>query len=263
MSRRFNKGIRIWMTVVFCIIFLPIVVIIFESFNATAYGMLPFHFTFEWYVYLFTKSELFPATFLSLQLALSVCASVIVLGTMAALGLQYLPKKIAAWFNMAAQLPITIPWLVQAISILLLLNFTGLGRSFVGMFFGNLVVVLPYVIMMVGGRFADADRTPEDAARMLGAGPIRVFADVTLPMILPGIVSGGLMSFMVCFNAFSMQYFLAPFGVRTLPMEIFTLVRVGYKPDLNALATLLILITLIIVLLMNKLGVTAKKTFGA
>jgi spermidine/putrescine transport system permease protein len=251
------------MVVVFCIIFLPIAVIIFESFNATDYGKFPFQFTFEWYTYLFTKSELFPATFLSLELALSVCVAVIIIGTVTALGLQYLPKKVTGKFNMVAQLPITIPWLVQAISILLLLNFTGLGRSFVGMFFGNLIVVLPYVIMMVAGRFAGADRTPEDAARMLGARPLQVFRDVTLPMLVPGIVSGGLMSFMVCFNAFSMQYFLAPFGVRTLPMEIFTLVRVGYKPDLNALATLLILFTSVIVLLLNKLGYSAKKTFGA
>ncbi len=263
MSKRFNRGIKIWMSVVYCIIFFPIVVIILESFNATDYGKFPFQFTFEWYTYLFTQSELFPATFLSLELALSVCLSVMVIGTLTAVGLQYLPNKITTKFNMVAQLPITIPWLVQAISILLLLNFTGLGRSYGGMFFGNLIVVLPYVIMMVAGRFAGADRTPEDAARMLGARPMRVFKDVTLPMLVPGIVSGGLMSFMVCFNAFAMQYFLAPFGVRTLPMEIFTLVRVGYKPDINALATLLILLTTLIVLTLNKLGYSAKKTFGA
>lgn len=262
MSRKFNRGIKIWMACIYGVIFLPILVIILQSFNATAYGKFPFRFTFEWYVYLFTESELFPATFLSLRLALSVCLSVMVIGTITAVGLQYLPVKLAGRFNMVAQLPITIPWLVQAISILLLLNFTGLGRSFTGMFFGNLIVVLPYVIMMVSGRFAGADRTPEDAARMLGARPLQVFRDVALPMLVPGIVSGGLMSFMVCFNAFAMQYFLAPFGVRTLPMEIFTLVRVGYKPDLNALATLLILLTTAIVVALNKLGYSATKTFG-
>lgn len=262
MGHRFNRAVRIWMIVVFCFIFTPIAVIILESFNGTDYGMFPFKFTFEWYTYLVTKSELLPATYLSLELAVGVALTATFVGTITALGLQSTPKKLSSKFQILTQLPITIPWLVQAIAILMLLNFTSLGRSYVGMFFGNLVVVLPYVILMVTGRFAGADRTPEDAARMLGARPMTVFKDVTLPLLMPGIISGGLMSFMVCFNAFCMQYFLAPFGVRTLPMEIFTLVRVGYKPDLNALASLLIVLTTVIVLVLNKLGYSAKKTFG-
>jgi ABC-type spermidine/putrescine transport system permease subunit II len=78
-------------------------------------------------------------------------------------------------------------------------------------------------------------------------------------MLVPGIISGGLMSFMVCFNAFAMQYFLAPFGVRTLPMEIFTLIRVGYKPDMNALSSIIMVITIVLVLLLNKLGYSAGR----
>jgi len=262
MNRGFNNVIRIWMVFIYIILFLPIIVIVLMSFNKTNYGMLPYVFCLDWYTYLFTKSELFPATLLSLELAFSVTALATVLGTAAAVGLQYMSRQLSARFQSISQLPIIIPWLVQAISILLLLNFTGLGRSYIGMFLGNLIVVLPYVIMMVAGRFADADRTPEDAARMLGASQLRVFFDIILPMLFPGILSGALMSFMVCFNAFCMQYFLAPFGVRTLPMEIFTLIRTGYKPDINALATLLIIVTTIIVLALNKLKYSVKKMFG-
>ncbi len=262
MSKRFNRVIKAIMIITYVIIFLPIAVIILMSFNATNYGMLPFKFSFEWYKYLFTGSELFPATFLSLKLAFSVCIASTVVGTITGLGMQYMPKKIVDLFGFISQVPIIVPWLVQSISLLLLFNFTGIGRSYTGMFLGNLVVVLPYVIMMVGGRFADADRTPEDAARVLGAKPLKIFIDIILPMLMPGIISGALMSFMVCFNAFCMQYFLAPFGVQTLPTAIFTLVRVGYKPDLNALATLLILLSTVIVLALNKLGYSAKKMFG-
>jgi len=262
MNKRFNSAIKVWMFIVYGIIFLPILVIIMMSFNKTNYGYLPFEFTFEWYKYLFTRSDLLPATFLSLKLAGGVAVTSIGVGTLTALGVQKFPKKLAELFNSIVQLPIIIPWLVQGIAMLLLFNFTGLGRSFTGMFFGNLIVVLPYVIMMVVGRFAGLDRTPEDAARMLGAKPPRVFFDVTLPELVPGILSGGLMAFMVCFNAFCMQYYLAPFGVNTLPMEIFTLVRTGYEADLNALATILILTTTAIVLLLNKLGYSARKMFS-
>ncbi len=262
MRKEHHVGIRIWMSVTYAALFCPLVVIIIMSFNGTNYGMLPFAFTVDWYRYLFTQSELFPATWLSLRLSTIVCLSAVIVGTLTALGVQYLPRPIARRFIVVSQLPIVIPWLVQAIALLLLFNFLGVGRSFLSLYLGNLIVALPYVIMMVAGRFADADRTPEDAARMLGAGPVRVFVDILLPMLFPGILSGALMSFIVCFNAFCMQYFLSPFGVRTLPLEIFTLVRTGYKPDMNALATLLVVLSTVLVVLLNRLGYSAKKMFG-
>ena len=262
MRKERHVVIRIWMSVTYGVLFCPLVVIIVMSFNGTNYGMLPFAFTVDWYRYLFTQSELFPATWLSLRLSTIVCLSAVVVGTITALGVQYLPRSAARRFIVVSQLPIVIPWLVQAIALLLLFNFLGIGRSYLSLYLGNLVVVLPYVIMMVAGRFAEADRTPEDAARMLGAGPVRVFMDILLPMLFPGILSGALMSFIVCFNAFCMQYFLSPFGVRTLPLEIFTLVRTGYKPDMNALATLLVVLSTVLVVLMNRLGYSAKKIFG-
>jgi spermidine/putrescine transport system permease protein len=256
---KFNLFIKIWLVATYSIVFIPILVIIMMSFNKTPFGMLPFVFTLEWYELLFDGSNLFAATSLSLKLAGAAGITSMVVGTVTALGAQYVPKKISNLLMSVAQLPIIIPWLVQAIALLLLFNFTGLGRSYIGMYFGNLIVVLPYCIMMVIARFNEADRTPEDAARMLGATYPRVFRDVIFPMLVPGIISGGLMSFMVCFNAFAMQYFLAPFGVRTLPMEIFTLIRVGYKPDMNALSSIIMVITIVLVLVLNKLGYSAGR----
>lgn len=262
-NKKFNTIIKIWLIVTYIIIFTPIIVIIMMSFNKTDFGVLPFVFTLEWYDLLFDGSNLINATFLSLKLAGAAAITSMIVGTITALGVQYVPKKIGETFMTISQLPIIIPWLVQAIALLLLFNFTGLGRSYIGMYFGNLIVVLPYCIMMVVARFNEADRTPEDAARMLGASYLRVFKDVILPLLMPGIISGGLMAFMVCFNAFAMQYFLAPFGVRTLPMEIFTLIRVGYKPDMNALASIIMIITIAIVLLLNKLGYSANKLMNS
>lgn len=262
MNKIFNRALRIWLALTFIFLFLPIAVIIVMSFNQTDYGMMPYVFTTEWYTYLFTKSELLPATFLSLKFSAIVALSATIIGTMTAFGIQYLTKRQASIFSSLLQLPIIIPWLVQGISLLLILNLIGLGRSYVGMFFGNTICVLPYVVMLVMGRFSGADRTPEAAARLLGAGPVRVFFDVTFPLVAPGVLAGGMMAFMVCFNSFCIQYYLAPFGVRTLPMEIFSLVRTGYKADLNALATLTIVISIAILLLLNKLGYSGKNLFA-
>jgi len=259
----FNRALRVWLVVTFLFLFFPIIVIMVMSFNGTAYGMMPYVFTTQWYTYLFTKSELLPATFLSLSFSACVAITATVVGTLTAFGMQYLSKRRFGALNGLLQLPIIIPWLVQGISLLLILNLIGLGRSYVGMFFGNLICVLPYVVMLVLGRFSGGDRTPEAAARLLGAGPARVFFDVTFPMVAPGVLAGGMMSFMVCFNSFCIQYYLAPFGVRTLPMEVFSLVRTGYKADLNALATLTILISVGLLLLLNKLGYSGKKLFAA
>lgn len=100
----------------------------------------------------------------------------------------------------------------------------------------------------------------EFAARAMGAQPLRAFFTVVLPGIFPAVAAGGLMAFMVCFNNFVIQYYLAPFGVRTLPLEIYNMVRVGYKPDINALATIMVLVSTALVYLVNKLGYGSKRS---
>ena len=152
-----------------------------------------------------------------------------------------------------------MPWLVLGIAMLILFNMTGLGRSYLGMFLGNTVVVLPYVVLLVYPALLEQKPNAESAARTLGASPLRVFWTVTLPGILPAVAAGGLMALMVCFNNFVIQYYLAPFGVRTLPLEIYNLVRVGYKPDINALASIMVVVSVGLVLLVSRLGFGKKK----
>ena len=151
---------------------------------------------------------------------------------------------------------------MTAISLLLLFSFIGAGRSMVSMFFGNLIVVLPYVVLLVNGRFVSMDRTPESAARLLGAGPVRVFFDITLPAIVPGIMAGGIMAMIMCFNSFVMQYYLIPIGTQTLPTLVFTRIRSGYQADLNALSAIIVLVAVGIVILLVKLGFAAGSLFG-
>ena len=261
-SKGFSRVMLVCMWIVLAFMYIPIIAIIGMSFNATDYGMFPYVFTTEWYTTLFTSSNLLPACWTSLKFAFLVTLAAVIIGTLCAYGLQYCPGKWANRFNAVLQLPIIIPWLVTAISLLLLFSFLGAGRSWAAMFFGNLIVVLPYVVMLVNGRFAGMDRSPESAARLLGASPIRVFFDITIPSIAPGMLAGGIMALIMCFNNFAVQYYLIPIGSNTLPTLVFTRIRSEYQADLNALSAIIVLVAIIIVVILAKLGYSAGSLFG-
>lgn len=235
-------------------LFLPIGIVILMSFNSSPYGTFPFEFTTKWYEMLFSGSELGAATGLSVGFSLLVTLAAIIIGIMTALGMRRIGVRMAGVYSGLLNTAIIIPWLVLGIGMLLLFSALGLGRTYAGMLLGNTVVVLPYVVLLVYPALCSMTGNIENAARTLGAGPGRVFFTVTLPSIVPAIAAGGLMALMVCFNNFVIQYYLAPFGVRTLPLEIYNLVRVGYKPDINALATIMVLVSIVLVIVVYKLG---------
>ena len=261
-SKGFNFAMMACLWIVLAFMYVPIIAIIGMSFNGTPYGMFPYVFTTDWYTTLFTTSNLLPACWFSLKFSLGVTLAAVIIGTMTSFGLQAYAPKWANRFNFLLQLPIIIPWLVTAISLLLLFSFLGAGRSMTSMFLGNLIVVLPYVVLLVNGRFVSMDRSPEAAARLLGAKPARVFFDITLPAITPGILAGGIMAMIMCFNNFVMQYYLIPIGVQTLPTLVFTRIRSGYQADLNALSAIIVLVAVVIVIVLSKLGFSAGGLFG-
>lgn len=251
--------IRAIMILVYAFMFLPIGIVILMSFNASPYGTFPFEFTTKWYELLFSGGDLGQATALSLVFSLLVALAAVLIGLLTAQGMRRIGKRKAAVFSQLLNSAIIVPWLVLGIAMLILFNMTGLGRSYLGMFLGNTVVVLPYVVLLVYPALLEQKPNAESAARTLGASPLRVFWTVTLPGVLPAVAAGGLMALMVCFNNFVIQYYLAPFGVRTLPLEIYNLVRVGYKPDINALASIMVVVSVGLVLLVSRLGFGKKK----
>ncbi len=262
MNKGFDRVMLAILWLVLAFMYIPILTIIGMSFNATPYGMFPYVFTTQWYETLFTTSNLPAACWLSLKFSLLVAAAALVIGTAAAYGLQYFAPKAARSFNFFMRLPIIIPWLVTSVSILLLATFVGSGRSYGTMFLGNLICVLPYVVMLVNARFEELDRRPEDAARLLGASPLRVFRDITLPAIAPGALAGGIMALIVCFNNFCLQYYLSPIAVDTLPVTVFTRIKSGYQADLNALSAIITLVAVLIVMLISRMGFSAGSLFG-
>lgn len=257
-------GMSRWMylalALMLVLLFAPLVVIIVLSFNESQFGTLPFHFTLKWYRALFSRSNLLGPTGLSLRISLEVAATAVVIGTTAAIWLTRRAGRVATvTLNGVLLSALTVPWLVLGVAMLLVVNALGLGRSELSIYLGLTAVTLPYVTFLVDNRLRGIDPNLEQAARSLGATPVRAYLRVVLPLALPVIAGGGLIAFMVSFNNFLIQYFLAPFGVQTLPLQIYTLIRVGYEPDLNALATLIVAATVTLALLLNRFGVNQRR----
>lgn len=261
-GRAYRAVMRIWLGLTMFILFFPIALIILMSFNTSRYGTFPFVFTTQWYIQLFTKSQLLESTVFSLWFSTAVSTVSAILGVTASLALRRLSRSWNRVFPTLMDVPVIVPWLVQGVSLLLLFNWLGLGRSVLSMFLGNLIAVMPHSFLLTYSRVMTMSPYPEEAGRTLGASGFRVFRDITFRMIFPAVLAGWLMSFVLCFNCFSIQYYLAPFGTYTLPMKIFTLIRAGCEPDINALATIMCVVTFLAIFLLNKIGFSADQLFG-
>jgi spermidine/putrescine transport system permease protein len=250
----------LYLTLVILLLLIPLAVIILMSFNTSLYGTFPIHWTTEWYSQLAHQSSLLSATWLSLELAAEVALVTTVLGSMLAIWMVRFAKRLAPWVQGVLVTTMTVPWLILGISMDVVLDAAGFERTYFTMFLGNVAVLLPYATVLIAARLSTFDRSLEDAARSLGAGPAAVILRITAPLLAPAMIGAGILAFVFCFNNFVIQYFLVPFGVQTLPLEIYNSVRQGYSPDINALGTIIVAATIIILAILQRLigGVTGR-----
>jgi spermidine/putrescine transport system permease protein len=153
--------------------------------------------------------------------------------------------------------PITIPWLIIGTAMLVFFFWVGIGRGLHAMVLGHVALSLPYVVIVVSARLKSFDSTLEEAARALGATYWQTTIMVTVPWLMPGIIAAALFAFAVSFDQFVISYFLAAPGVTTLPVEIYSAIRKGFTPEINAISTLVILVSMTLFL-----GVSRFYRFG-
>lgn len=151
-ARRFNTVLIVWLCLTFFFLLFPILGIAIMSFNSSKYGALPFDFTTKWYAELFRSADLISATWYSLWFSLLVSLCAAVLGIMASLALRRMSRKWNRAFPTLMNVPVIIPWLVQAVALLLLFNYLGIGKSFASLFFGCLVAVMPHSFLITYSR---------------------------------------------------------------------------------------------------------------
>ncbi len=233
-------------------LYAPIIALIAYSFNASKLVTVWGGWSVKWYVELFKNDQIIEAVLLSLEIAFISASLAVVLGTMAGLVLSrfgpFRGKMIFAGWITA---PLVMPEVITGLSLLLLFvameNMFGWpsGRGTMTIIIAHTTFCMAYVAVIVQARLSSMDDTLEEAAMDLGAKPSSIFFLVTLPLIAPAVISGWLLSFTLSLDDLVIASFVSGPGTSTLPMVIFSKVRLGVSPEVNALATIMIAIVAI------------------
>jgi spermidine/putrescine transport system permease protein len=258
---------RFYLVLVLLFLYVPIITMAVMAFNASPLYELPFHFSFVWFESLASNDKLLRAGSNSVIIAVVNTVIATVIGTAASLAFSRYNFRGRRVMQILLLPPITIPWLVIGTAMLVfffwITNVPWVSetcravlpgeycspRSKVTILLGHVALSLPYVIIVVSARLADFPRSVEEAAATLGATPWQTFRRVSLPIIAPGMVAAALFAFATSFDQFVISYFLAPPGVTTLPVEIYTAIRKAFTPEINAISTIIIVVSMGIMLI--------------
>ncbi|MDF5716857.1 MAG: ABC transporter permease [Rhizonema sp. NSF051] len=225
---------------VFVFMYLPIVVLAFYSFDSSPYSAGWQGFTLDWYRSLLRDERILSALKNSLLVAFCAVAISAVLGTLTAVGLARYQFPGKTLYRGISYLPLIIPDIAIAVSTLVFLAAFAIPLSVWTIIAAHVVFCLAYICLIVSSRLTNLDPHLEEAALDLGATPVQSFIQVLLPQLMPGIVAGCLLAFVLSLDDFLIASFTAGSGDNTLPMEIFSRIRTGVKPDINALSVILI-----------------------
>src|SRR5690606_27757395 len=248
-SNMFRRGwfLPIAAVLGFAFLYAPIISLVLFSFNENRLVTVWSGFSLKWYGELFRDPQMLSAAWLSLQIAAITATIALVLGTLAAVALvRFRRFKGGMLVSGMVSAPLVMPDVITGLSLLLLFvameSMLGWpqGRGMMTIIIAHSTFCTAYVAVVVQSRLADFDRSVEEAAMDLGASPVRTFFDITLPIIAPALVSGWLLAFTLSLDDLVIASFVSGPGSSTLPMLIFSKVRLGVSPDVNALATIII-----------------------
>ena len=225
-------------------LYLPILVMMVMAFNRSPLYQIPIVFDTIWFEQLAGNEKLLGAAMNSVFIAVLNTLIATTLGTMVALAFARYRFRGRTLLQLLLFPPITIPWLIIGIAMLILFFWTGIGRGLHAVLLGHVALSLPYVIVVVGARLQTVSVALEEAAATLGATPWQVFRRVTAPLVAPGMVAAALFAFAVSFDQFVISYFLGKPGLNTLPVEIYAAIRKGFTPEINAVSTLIIVLSM-------------------
>lgn len=269
MTRRLSQFVVLMMVVGYTFLYVPMVWIVMYSFNASRLVTVWGGFSTHWYIELVHNEAIKSAALLSLEIAVSAATGALVLGTMAGLVLERYRRFFGrALFVSLADTPLVMPEVIMGLSLLLL--FVALeqaigwprGRSVQTITIAHVTLGIAYVAVVVQARLVAFDRSLEEAALNLGARPAKVFLVITLPLIAPALVAGWLLAFTLSLDDLVIASFTSGPSATTLPMAIFSSVRMGVSPQINALGTLILLVVAVVVTVAERLLRAAKHCEG-
>ncbi|CAB5716290.1 MULTISPECIES: ABC transporter permease subunit [Aeromonas] len=247
MMRRFGFAkLMLWLGLLF--IYLPMIIMVIYSFNASKLVTVWGGWSLKWYFGLLDNKQLISSVLRSLEIAFYTAVSAVALGTVAAFVLTRIPHfRGRTLFGGMVTAPLVMPEVITGLSLLLL--FVAMAqlvgwpaeRGMVTIWIAHTTFCTAYVAIVVSARLRELDLSIEEAAMDLGAKPWKVFFLITIPMIAPSLAAGGMMSFALSLDDLVLASFVSGPGSTTLPMEVFSAVRLGVKPEINAVASLILL----------------------
>ncbi|WP_075654398.1 ABC transporter permease [Pseudochrobactrum sp. B5] len=225
----------------FAFLYLPIVLLVIYSFNESRLVTVWSGFSIKWYVELFKNQGLKDAAWVTLRVGVLSATIATVLGTLGALALtRYTRFRGRTLFSGMIYAPLVMPEVITGLSLLLLFVAVGFDRGFWTVTLAHITFAMCFVAVVVQSRLVSFDRSLEEAAMDLGAPPVTTFMKITLPIILPAVVSGWMLAFTLSLDDLVIASFTSGPGATTLPMKIYSQVRLGVTPEINAVCTLLI-----------------------
>ena len=245
-----------WLLLAF--FYLPIAVVVVSSFNGARFGGGFEGPTLEWYRRLFEHREIWPAVVNSLVIGVGATLVSVVLGTTGAIALHRYRSKLQRLHYALVYTPLVVPEILMGISLLLFFAAVGLELGLFSIFLAHVTFCVSYVAMVVLGRLQDFDDSVVEAALDLGAGWWTITWRILLPMLAPGILAGGLLAFTLSIDDFVISFFVAGPGSTTLPIRIYSMIKHGTPPLINALSTLLLVVTFVAVWLSQRLTRSAE-----
>ena len=253
----------VYLIFVLIIMYIPILVTIFYSFNESKLSSVWGGFSLKWYQTLFADHDIWEALGNTLILAAVSCALSIVIGTLGAYGMSKLKGKRIEKFNSTitylSRLPIMIPEIILGMVFLAVFSFMGLPFGMLTLIIAHTSFCIPYIFIQVHSRLIGRDKSLEEAAKDLGASPLRAFFDITLPNLLPAIASGTIIAFAMSIDDVVISIFTTGPTVNLLPIKIYTRVKTGVTPEINALAALMFLFTIIMVVIADTIARKGEK----
>ena len=234
--------------------YLPIAVVIVFSFNESKFPVRFTGFSLKWYQELFSDSAMIEALGNSLFLGVVSCFVSAVIGTLGAVGLSRIHWKTKGILEYISILPLMIPEIILGMVLMAFFYMMNLPFGMLTLLIGHTVFCVPYILMEVKARLAGMDPSLEEAARDLGAGPFRAFWDIILPLIMPAVMSGSLLAFAMSMDDVVISIFINGPRLSTLPIKVYTQIKTGVTPEVNALCTIMLAVTLLILLIYTAIG---------
>lgn len=239
---------NLYLALILIFMYLPIAIVIVYSFNENKLTAIWSGFSLKWYSELFQDKDLMEALKNSLILGVLSCFCAGVIGTIGAVGMARLNYKTKGVMEYLSMLPIMIPEIILGMVFLAFFSAISLPFGMTTLVIAHTTFCIPYIYMMVKARLVGMDPALLEAARDLGASEIRAFWDITLPLIMPAVASGSLLAFAMSFDDVVISVLVTNSRINTLPIKVFSRIKFGVSPEINALSTIMLSVTLIIIL---------------